>query len=155
MPIPKMSTLDFFRVIAEILFPDALFPEKHMVVGFTLLTLATIIYYYLMLDDFHVDNWRTVLKLTAFWFIAEILGSGVVINLIRISVREEGPVSKILLLGLLTISAAYIAISVGAWWVRDRWLVRGIATFIAIVGVCDCILWTHILIRGGVIGVRF
>ena len=79
MPIPKMRFLEFLGEIAQVLFPDALFAQNHPALAFTLLTVGTIIYGYLMLDDYNVDNWKTGLKLIVFWFIVETLGSGFVV----------------------------------------------------------------------------
>lgn len=146
MPIPRMRTLEFLGEIAKIVFPDAWFAEKHTSLTFTLLAIGAIIYGFLMLDD-DVDNWKTALQVIVFWFIAATLGSGFLISAIHINASHEGETfSKLFIFGMLTIPAAYVAISIGAWWVRDSWIVRGIATLIAIARIADCIMWTQALI---------
>ena len=148
MPIPRMRTLEFLGEMAKILFPDAWFAEKHTSLAFTFLAVGVITYGFLMLDDEDVDNWKTALKVTVFWFIAATLGTGFLIGSLRINAIHEGETfSKLFMFGMLAISAGYVTISIKSWWVRDSWIVRGIATLIAIGRIDDCIMWTQALIR--------
>lgn len=116
--------------------------------SFIFLGTAVVIYGNLMLNKDEVYEWETALQLIAWWLLFSILGG---ILPIAGAIAVDKIPSKLFVFGLMGISAAYVVISIRAfferdgciaWWVSLVFMLRGIYDFL----ICVAILFN--LLKG-------